>query len=59
MKAKRLRYLGVADLRILKVAELRELGKDVIVVTNHGAPIAAIVGYEQFLKMQELLKKEG
>lgn len=53
---KHVRYLGVSSLRVLKAASLRALGEDLIAVTVHGRPVAVIVSFEHFLKMQDALQ---
>lgn len=46
------KYCGVSELRKLNAAKLREM-PSAIVIQENGEPIAVIVSYETFLKMQE------
>ena len=46
-----------ADLRALNVTQLAELDKT-LVIRDNGKPLAALLKYEHFLAMQEMISDE-
>ena len=50
------RYVGVSKLRELKAAKLRQL-KETLVVQDEKQPLAVILSYKQFLKIQSELDR--
>lgn len=48
----RIKYVGGSKLRQMNATRLRELGDTIYVIQDNGKPLAVIVSYALFLRMQ-------
>lgn len=55
MDTEKVWHLGIASLRILTAQRLRELD-ELVVVHCHSEPLAVVIRYDEYLKLQKLLQ---
>jgi len=54
---RRVKRVGVSKLRHLSSEELRKLGDEILILQMGDQPLAVLVGYEQYLRLQDMVQK--